>query len=724
MRKNILLLCILGNPYELINGGHQRTIREIIEQFVNHKDLNFTIITSKVANGKGYISSFIGSNINYFEIKIPELWVREQNYLYENKDYLSEQIDIILEAVSDISLVHSTYWISGLLGITLAKKYHCKQVHYPISTAYEKVNHGIPPRSKYQRQTEELCFAHSSLILVITKAEADILHQEYNVSYKKIHIMGRIVNPCFQNVRLKISENISNDTLSTIYNDFAKLNSPEWWNKSVFCYIGRIVDYKGIKEIISAWTILYERYKEKTPPLWLIGGTVNDILSYRNIVLNHIPKLVQYEKEHKIYWWGYSTSEGLSAILSKCSVMIMHSAFEPGGRVMLEAFATGTPVISTPFGFSKDAIKNWLNGFTIPYGNIRALSHFMNLFIKNEYLSNMLGLQAQYTFETLQKEWKYFETLDSIYQDTFQNRPLNFEKRTSTEYKHLLVNTFPYCDIKNDPNDLCQTFLLSEVEECQTSHSYLWKSKNLYIKQYFNRLNIHQLWNITDSTKVICLTDLYTRSLNSQKFKSILPILDYSNQLFTYTMPCATLVSASECFNNMEYLLSKLYKEGNVISETASSTDHKYYTFTNLISEVLHSLELNINLFEKDVFLLLKRILKILAEYKYNTYYSFNYGKSIIDHVVQYNNQLYLLPSGTMFYGEIGFDYAFTYLNYFKSTDLMNMLNSPNQDRMIVYWTCCLIIEQYIQNCILYIDNKISIQDIYNIVVKWFDSYF
>ena len=64
MKKYILLLCILGNPYDLIHGGHQRTIMEIIQHFKYHSDLNFSIITSKISDTQGYCKfRFIGSPI-------------------------------------------------------------------------------------------------------------------------------------------------------------------------------------------------------------------------------------------------------------------------------------------------------------------------------------------------------------------------------------------------------------------------------------------------------------------------------------------------------------------------------------------------------------------------------------------------------------------------------------------------------------------------------------
>lgn len=136
MKKYILLLCILGNPYDLIHGGHQRTIMEIIQHFKYHSDLNFSIITSKISDTQGYSCKHLFDNITYYEIGILQDWVDVQDLLYEHRDYLLEQIYSIIEDMHAINLIHSTYWISGLLGSIIAKKFNCMQIHYPISNLF------------------------------------------------------------------------------------------------------------------------------------------------------------------------------------------------------------------------------------------------------------------------------------------------------------------------------------------------------------------------------------------------------------------------------------------------------------------------------------------------------------------------------------------------------------------------------------------------------------
>ena len=130
MKKYILILCILGNPYDLIHGGHQRTIMEIIQHFKDHSDLNFSIITSKISDTQGYSCKHLFGNITYYEIGIPQKWVDVQDLLYEHQDYLLGQIYSIIENMHTVNLIHSTYWISGLLGTIITKKFNCMQISY------------------------------------------------------------------------------------------------------------------------------------------------------------------------------------------------------------------------------------------------------------------------------------------------------------------------------------------------------------------------------------------------------------------------------------------------------------------------------------------------------------------------------------------------------------------------------------------------------------------
>ena len=708
MKPHILLLCILGNPYELIQGGHQRTIYEIIEYFRYRMEFKFTIITTK-NNIDNLTFQQLSENINYYEIGIPELWEKEQDQLYIHRDYLFTQIEkIIKREKKSISLIHTTYWISGLIGEKVSKKYHISQIHSPISTSYEKKSHGFPPRSKYQRIAEDIAFNNATLILSITNAELDILQKEYRIPPDKIQIVGRIVANCFQQPAHLASGNLKTEAkLALLHNMPLAHQYNEWWIQGAFCYIGRIVDYKGIKEIIQAWEILYKRYQSRMAPLWIIGGNCSDIATYRDDVIKLVPDLPTYEKNHKVYWWGYASSEGISNILLKCNVLIMHSGFEPGGRVILEALAMGKPIISTPFGFAKDYVQDWYNGFQVAYQDIFHLVQYMDFFIKNEYLSNTLGTNALHMYQDIENTWKYFSQMENIY---LGNKSVTNKKAANISVKKTgLVDAFPYCDIKNSIENIELEFAISnsKIKVIDSFHSYLWDADIMIIKQYFHRINFQQLWNSKDTCKVICLTDLYQTAVSSSEFFPILPICKKSDTLFTYSMPKATVLSPKECLLQMPTILKQFQKESSKSLNSLKNiqAQHKYYTLHMFMDELTQVVKKNTVLFSSKEYTLICKIFSELKRAKTKPAFALNYGKSLISHTVVWNSNIYLLPSCEVYWGEIGFDAAITYLEYYGDESIFNNFPSIEQDTNSIIWICCLLIEKYIkakvllQNC-------------------------
>lgn len=739
MRRHILILCLLGNPYELVNGGHQRTIRELIEHFKCHESLTFTIITSSTKVSGIYFQKLY-SNIDYYEIEIPMLWVEEQDNLYTNREYLQNQINQICSKFKTaISLLHTTYWISGMLGVTISKKYQIPQIHSPISSSYEKARNGFTPRSRYQREAENITLKNASLILSITKTEYTILCQEYKVNPSKILIIGRTVETCFLHPAHTASGNLDILTRTDWLNDKSKLHEyNDWWMQNAFCYIGRIVDYKGIKEIIQAWDMLYQKYQEKMPPLWIIGGNCINIASYRPNIIELVPNLPLYEANQKICWWGYVTSEGISNILLKCNVLIMHSGFEPGGRVVLEALAMGKPIIATPFGFSNDYIDDWYNGFQVTYRDVQHLASYMELFIKNPYLSNMLGINSKYVYQNLEQTWNYFSNMEEIY-SAYSNNSFSKAYITTSilenDRKELLVDAFPYCDIKNSLVDISKEFLVCQTSlaNMTTPYSYIWETDNLIIKQYFNRLNIEQLWNPCVQQKVICLSDLYEAAIYSTKFHTILPIYQKSDIYFSYSMPKARKLTSAECMRHMREVLDQFQAEtastllsfgpfSNLNFETINKniqSQHKYYTIHLMLSELFHVVEAYINLFESkernDIF----TILSLLSELSIQHKYALNYGKSLLEHIILWNSKLYLLPSSEIFWGETGFDAAQTYIEYYGESGIFKILLSNSLDSTIVLWICCLLTERYIRAKILMKKTDLNISVILTIIREW-----
>ena len=82
-----------------------------------------------------------------------------------------------------------------------------------------------------------------------------MLIEKYHLEPHKIIVVGRTVSDCFLRLAHLPSGNLEQD-VSVNYNTLASQDTG-WWVNGAFCYIGRIVDQKGVNEIILAWEILY-----------------------------------------------------------------------------------------------------------------------------------------------------------------------------------------------------------------------------------------------------------------------------------------------------------------------------------------------------------------------------------------------------------------------------------------------------------------------------------
>lgn len=737
MTRHILLLCLLGNPFELNLGGHQRTVLEIIEHFKDMPQLEITVITTKCSLKK-LIKNHLYSNITLYEIPIKKEWFENQDLLYENRVFLYDTIKEICKKLKQpIALVHSTYWISGLLASQLCKEYYLPQIHSVISTSCERRKNGFFSVSSHQYESEQIFLPKVDCIISITESEYELLIKEYHIEPHKIIVVGRTVADCFLHPAHLPSGNL--EPIVSVNPSALASKDGEWWVKGAFCYIGRIVEQKGVKEIVLAWEILYNKHQNLTPPIWFIGGTAEDISKYRKTIKKYVPNLEIYEKQHKIYWWGFLSAEGISNVLLKCNVLIMHSAFEPGGRVILEAMSAGKPVIATYSGFGINYVQDWYNGFHVEYGDFKELSQYLELFITNPYLSNMLGINSRNLFGKINQNWNYFRKISDLYfyfgTNQYTYNGSLFYRKMQPQYPDL-VDVFPYSDIKNTISDINAEFHINErdIISIKSNQSYLWKASHDIIKQYYNRFNYKKEWNTYDHNPVISFMMLYDAAVFSASLPACLPITAQSDVLFSYTMPAGRVLTDDECLKEMPLLLKKiressintLYEKSDLLAINSKfQLQHKYYTIQALIEELTAAIK-NHSVFTnaesrciKNIF---NKITNILS--KITSKYGMNYGKSLLNHIVQYNMQTFFLPSSDVYFGEIGIDEAYTYIEYCGDTILEYLASQKFQssDNIVLLWIGALLTEQYIEKKILHIECKIKPSSILNFFNNFYET--
>ncbi|MGB0712969.1 MAG: glycosyltransferase [Gammaproteobacteria bacterium] len=187
-----------------------------------------------------------------------------------------------------------------------------------------------------------------------------------------------------------------------------------WWWQRPFLYLGRMHEDKGVDVILRAWVELKDRFPDQCPPLWLAGGTPDEIERMRGLAELGDP-ISHYERAGSLLWWGYLDPPGLSALLCRVGVVIMHSRYEPGGRVVLEAMAQGVPVIATPHGFAAELVEDWKTGFLVDFGDRDRLLVRMAHFVCQPLLRNVLGADARIKARHALSRWDFIGSHCAVY---------------------------------------------------------------------------------------------------------------------------------------------------------------------------------------------------------------------------------------------------------------------------------------------------------------------
>ena len=133
-----------------------------------------------------------------------------------------------------------------------------------------------------------------------------------------------------------------------------------------FVFVGGINARKGVPALLAAWQTL----QPKDAELWLVGE-----------VSENIRKLIPPLPGLKLL--GRSSSRELPGILQSCDVFVFPSYSEGFGRVLVEAMASGLPIIATETSAAPDLINSDDVGKLIQSGNVDQLVEAMKSFIRS-----------------------------------------------------------------------------------------------------------------------------------------------------------------------------------------------------------------------------------------------------------------------------------------------------------------------------------------------------
>lgn len=445
----------------------------------------------------------------------------DKTLLWKYHEYNLAQIQAFIDTHGKPRVIHSVYWNSGRIAMELGRENDIPFVHSVISNSRGRTSRGATEAAPFRSEYEQQIFTSAKVVICVSDEERDDIVNLYNVPSDKVVVAGQHIHEAFLlpsrdvNGFPRLSSALNSEDRSSMsinFNSAYTIETDEqYWNHKVFTYIGRVGFNKGLEQIVKSWHCLYERFGQACPPLWIAGGSIAEIHHIRETLRQDIPLIDRIEGNRYIVWWGYLDAAGLSTLLMKTLALIMHSYYEPGGRVIVEAMAEGVPVIATPYGFGKDYVSDWQNGFLVEHGDIEGLCSRMAHFLHQPYLSDALGQNARQDAKSIIKSWNFFDNHLMAYGIRHTQDTTTEAKSANYDYfKARRVNLFPHLNLPLSENyikDFVIRLTGCDVNDFQqdihaVASSDIFKANTakgaVIIKQVFTRLRLSPMLNPFD----------------------------------------------------------------------------------------------------------------------------------------------------------------------------------------------------------------------------------
>jgi len=184
------------------------------------------------------------------------------------------------------------------------------------------------------------------------------------------------------------------------------MRSDEWRkekgleNKIALLYVGRISKEKNIMLLSEVMSLLNGQYKDR----------IELIITGDGPYLEHFKSSMP----NNVIYTGYAFGKELSRIYASADIFVFPSLTETFGNVVLEAMASGLPVVGIKAGGVKDIIENGYNGILIEKNDVKLFASAVSLLVENKNMRNTMAYNArQYA---LTRTWDaVFDTLVKAY---------------------------------------------------------------------------------------------------------------------------------------------------------------------------------------------------------------------------------------------------------------------------------------------------------------------
>jgi D-inositol-3-phosphate glycosyltransferase len=282
-------------------------------------------------------------------------------------------------------LIHAHYWLSGWVGVQMARRWHVPLVSMFHTLALVK---NAIARTESQRETgpraeiERYVMHQSQAVVAANPTEKAQMTWFYGASPAKIRVI-----PCGVDTAL--------------FRPTSRREAKRRLNlegRRVILFVGRLDWLKGIDSLIQATKLASEAFSgsDQRVHLLVIGGdTEHQAAGPVGEEARRLRRLArELGLEDAISFLGAQPQQELPTYYAAADVCVVPSFYESFGMVALEAMACGTPVIASNVGGLAFTVQDGKTGFLVPEEHSAILAERILQLLRDPRLRTSFGSQA------------------------------------------------------------------------------------------------------------------------------------------------------------------------------------------------------------------------------------------------------------------------------------------------------------------------------------------
>ncbi len=223
---------------------------------------------------------------------------------------------------------------------------------------------------------------------------------------------------------------------SSIFKDHPQLKG----KKRVIFIPARLGIAKGCDIMIEAFRLVKNRFPDA---MLLMSGSGNIIdwgLTQNKDIAFFVTLIKHLRLEDSVYINTFSLNKEMPELYRLAEVIAYPSSSEePFGLTMLEAMASGKPIVVTESGGMPEIIRDDINGYVIPKGNHEDLAEKIITLMSDDKLRKKLGETGRQQVERMYTRETYARNIFKVYEDAIKEYSRARKKRIKPKREFFIA---------------------------------------------------------------------------------------------------------------------------------------------------------------------------------------------------------------------------------------------------------------------------------------------